>query len=227
MSSSTLLSDFFAEQALLATCILDNNSKIKTTALLDTKATRHFFIDLSIVRHVCDELHIEFIRLSKPKALWGFDGKQAPNVTHTIYPTMSILNPKKTTTPMLITKLSQHQIIFRKPKMKKREAVLDMQNDWLSFWPGHYQYDIALRLPTAEPQAKKPRDKKPCIEPSHAKKPHAEMPVTILKRPTNELPELLPYLLPSTQSVSKITNTSAPEKEAHSRRMSLALWFKS
>ena len=77
-------------------------------------------------------------------------------------------------------------------------------------------------MPAAEPQAEKPCDEKSCVEPSHAgeqhtKKPHAEKPraeephaskpMKILKRPTNELPELLPHLLPSTQGVSKVVNT--------------------
>ena len=115
VSSSMLPGDFFAEQALLATCILGNNNEIKTTALLDTGATRYFLIDPSMERCVCDELHIEPVSLSKPKALQGFDGKQAPNVTHAIYLTMTILDHKETTTPMFITKLSQHQIILGKP----------------------------------------------------------------------------------------------------------------
>ena len=129
MSSSTLPGDFFAEQALLATCTLSNNSEIETTALLDTGATGYSFVDPSMARRVCDELHIEPVRLSKPKALRGFDGKPAPNVTHAIYLTMTILDHKETTTPMLITKLGQHQIILRKPWIKKHGAVLDMRND--------------------------------------------------------------------------------------------------
>ena len=197
VSSSTLPGNVFAEQALLATCTLGNNSEIETTALLDTGATGYSFVDPSMVRRVCDKLHIEPVRLSRPKALRGFDGKPALNVTHAIYPTMTILDHKETTTPMLITKLGQHQIILGKPWMKKHGAVLDMKNDRLSFWPGHYQHDVALRLPAAEPQAVKPRDGKPCAEPSlveeqHTKKsntekpraeePHASKPMTILKR---------------------------------------------
>ena len=133
VSSSTLPDDFFAEQALLATCTLGNNSEIETTALLDTRATGYSFVDPSMARCVCDKLHIEPVRLSKPKAFRGFDGKPAPNVTHAIYPTMTILDYKETTTPMLITKLGQHQIILGKPWIKKHGVILDMQNDWLSF----------------------------------------------------------------------------------------------
>ena len=142
---------------------------------------------------------------------------------------MTVKEHRETTTPMLITKLGQHQIILGKPWMKKHGAVLDMRNDRLSFWPGYYQYDVALRLPAAEPHAEKPsmqytkklneesKAEEPRVKEPHAEEPHAELPqatephasrpMTILKRPTNKL---LPYLLPSTRGVSKITST--PEK---------------
>ena len=114
--------------------------------------------------------------------------------------------------------------------MKKHGAILDMRNNQLSFWPGYYQHDVALRLPAAEPQAVKPRDEKPCVDPSHVEEPHkklkakappAEKPrakepqagkhIKILKRTSNELPEsLLPYLFPNTRGVSKVA--SVPKK---------------
>ena len=106
-----------------------------------------------MARRICDNLMIKPIRLSKPKAICGFDGKQAPNVTHAIYPTMTVKKHREMTTPMLITKLSQHQIILGRPWMKKHGVILNMQNNQLSFWPEHYQHDVALRFPTAEPQA--------------------------------------------------------------------------
>ena len=235
VSSSTLPGDFFAEQVLLATCTLGNNNEIKTTALLDTGATGYSFVNPSMACRVCDKLHIEPVRLFRPKALRGFDGKQAPNVTHAIYPTMNILDHKETTTPMLITKLGQHQIILGKPWMKKHGAVLDMKNDRLSFWPGHYQHDVALRLPAAEPRAEKPCDEKPCVEPSHAgeqhtekphaEEPHASRPMKILKRTSNGLPELLlPYLLPSTRGVSKVANTLKAIKLEKKKKPSTIAW---
>ena len=174
VSSSMLPSDFFAEETLLATCTLGNNGEIKTTALLDTGATGYSFVDPAIARRVCDKLGIESIQLSKPKAIQGFDKKQAPSVTHAIYSTMTVQDHRETTTPMLITKLGQHQIIFGKPWMGKHGVILDMRNDQLSFWPGHYQHDVALRFPTAEPQAKKPCDEKPCAKQSPAGEQHTK-----------------------------------------------------
>ena len=69
VSSSTLPGDFSAEEALVISCTLGNNDEIKTTALLDTGATGYSFVDPAMARHVCDELQIEPIRLSKPKAI--------------------------------------------------------------------------------------------------------------------------------------------------------------
>ena len=221
VSSSSLPGDFFAEEALVTSCTLGNNEEIKTTALLDTGATGYSFVDSAMAQRICNDLLIEPIRLSKPKAIRGFDGKQAPSVTHAIYPIMTVKNHRETTTPMLITKLGQHQIIFGKPWMKKHGAVLDMRNDQLTFWPGHYQHDVALKLPTAEPQAEKPCVK-PCVEEPRAEEPHASRPVKILKRPTNELPELLPYLLPSTQGVSKVVNTPEAVKPQEKKPSTIA-----
>ena len=151
VSSSSLPGDFFAEEALVTSCTLGNNEEIKTTALLDTGATGYSFVDSLMAQRICDDLLIKSITLSKPKAIRGFDGKQAPSVTHAIYPTMMVKDHRETTTPMLITKLGQHQIILRKPWIKKHGAVLDMKNDRLTFWPGHYQHDVALSLPAGEP----------------------------------------------------------------------------
>ena len=116
--SSLLPGDFFAEEALVTLCTLENNEKIKITVLLDIRVTKYFFINPSIACCVCDKLQIEPIRLSKPKVIWGFDSKQALNVIYTIYSTMTVQDHKETITSMLITKLSQHQIIFWKPCMK-------------------------------------------------------------------------------------------------------------
>ena len=115
VSLSSLSGNFFTEKALVASCVLENKSEIKTTTLLDTGATGYSFVNPAMAQRICDNLLIEPIRLSKPKAIRGFDGKQAPSVTHAIYPTMTIQTHTETTTPMLITKLGQHPIILGKP----------------------------------------------------------------------------------------------------------------
>ena len=216
VSSSSLPGNFFAEEALATSCTLGNKEEIKTTALLDTGATRYSFVDRLMAQHICENLVIEFIQLSKPKAIQGFDGKQAPNVTHAIYPTMTVQGHRETITPMLITKLGQHQIILGKPWMKKHGVIPDMRSDQLSFWSGHCQHTNKTLV--EELNAKAPRAEKPCVEEpnSHAKEPRAGRPMTILKRLTSVLPELLPHLFPNTQGVSKVANSPEavePEKK--------------
>lgn len=66
---SSLLGNFFAKEVLVALCVLENNSKIKTTALLDTGATGYFFVDPAMAQHICDNLLIKPIQLSKLKAI--------------------------------------------------------------------------------------------------------------------------------------------------------------
>ena len=85
--------------------MLGSSNKIRTTALLDTGATRYSFVDPLMVRCVCDKLQIEPIRLSKPKVIQGFDGQQTLDITHAIYPTMIVHDHKKSITSILIIKL--------------------------------------------------------------------------------------------------------------------------
>ena len=103
--------------------------------------------------------------------------------------------------------------------MRKHGAVLDMRNDQLSFWPGHYQHDVALKPRVAEPQAEYQEEQqhtKPC-----AKEPRAGRSMTILKQLLmNESPELLPYLLPSTQGVSKVAKTPEAVKPKKKKKLS-------
>ena len=166
--------------------------------MLDTGATGYLFVDPAMACRVCDELEIKPIWLSKPKAIYGFNGKRALDVTHTIYPTMTVQDHRETVTSMLVTKLDQHQIILEKLWIKKHGAILDMKNNQLSFWLGHYQHTKPHAKPShaqklhEELNAKAPHREKSCVELSpgekqhtqepHTKELHAGIPVKILKQ---------------------------------------------
>ena len=90
----SLPDNLFTNEALMVVCSLGKMNEIKTTSLLNIKATDIAFIDLAIVRHVCEVLQISFIQLAKPKPIKGFDSKPAPPITHAIYP-MLIVQGKK------------------------------------------------------------------------------------------------------------------------------------
>ena len=59
MSSFSLPDDFFAKKALVALCLLGNNSEIKTIVLLNTGAIRYSFVDPAITHCVCNKLEIK------------------------------------------------------------------------------------------------------------------------------------------------------------------------
>ena len=140
ISASSLPSNLLTNKALVVTCSLSKINEIKTTFLLDTRATGIAFIDLEIARHVCNVLQISFIQLAKPKSIKGFDGKPVPPITHAIYPTLTVQGHTKSLAPFLITKLGQHPLILGKPWMRKHGVILDMSCDKLAFWPGHCQH---------------------------------------------------------------------------------------
>ena len=140
ISASSLPDNLFIDETLGVACSLGRMNEIKTTSLLDTKATSITFINLAMARHVCDILQISFIQLAKPKPIRGFDGKPAPSITHAIYSTLTVQGYTKSLAPFLITKLGQHPLILGKAWMQKYSVILDMSCDKLIFWPGHCQH---------------------------------------------------------------------------------------
>ena len=61
ISVSSLSGNLFTDKALIVACSLGRMNEINTTSLLDIGATGIAFIDLAIMRHVCDILQIFFI----------------------------------------------------------------------------------------------------------------------------------------------------------------------
>ena len=132
-------------------CSLGRMNKIKTTSLLDTRATGIAFINLAMACHVCDILQIFFIQLAKPKLIRRFDGKLAPLITHAIYPTLTVQSHTELLASFLITKLGQHLLILGKPWMQKHGIILDMSCDKLTFWPRHCQHPGSLLVAVNTP----------------------------------------------------------------------------
>lgn len=61
---------------------------------------------------VCQTLEIESQRLTKSKLIQRFDDKAAQPVIYAIYPIFSMENHFKSLSPLLITKLDYHFMIF-------------------------------------------------------------------------------------------------------------------
>ena len=109
-------------------------------SLFDTGATGIAFVDVAIACHVCKVLQISFIPLAKPKLVRGFDGQPAPDITHAIYPTLTMQDYSKLLAPMLVTKLGQHSLILDKLWMQKHGVIIDISCDKITFWPSHCQH---------------------------------------------------------------------------------------
>ncbi len=126
MSSSN---DFFVLKSLTIKCVLSSNEiSYSLKSLIDTEAADYSFIDELIAQNVCDHLQIESLSLIKLKSIRKFNDYYAKKlITHAIYLNLTVQDYMKRFISMLITWLSQHQMIFEKTWMNKIEIMIDMR----------------------------------------------------------------------------------------------------
>ncbi len=132
MSSSN---DLFASKSLTTECVLSSNKiSYSLKSLIDTEAADYSFIDELIAQNVCDHLQIESLSLIKLKSIRKFNDHYAKKlIIHAIYSNLTVQDHMKRFIFMLITWLSQHQMILEKTWMNKIEITIDMRNDRLQF----------------------------------------------------------------------------------------------
>jgi len=132
MSSSN---DLFVSKSLTTECVLSSNEiSYSLKSLIDTEAADYSFIDELIAQNVCDHLQIESLSLIKLKSIRRFDDHYVKKlITHAIYSNLTVQDHMKRFVSMLITRLSQHQMILEKTWMNKIEITIDMRNDRLQF----------------------------------------------------------------------------------------------
>jgi len=134
-STTSSSNDFFASKSLTIECVLSSNEiSYSLKSLIDTEAADYSFIDELIAQNVCDHLQIESLSLIKLKSIREFDDHYAKKlITHAIYSNLTVQDHMKRFVSMLITWLSQHQMILEKTWMNKIEIMIDMRNDRLQF----------------------------------------------------------------------------------------------
>ncbi len=132
MSSSN---NFFASKSLTTECVLSSNEiSYSLKSLIDTEAVDYSFIDELIAQNVCDHLQIELLSLIKLKSIRRFNDYYAKKlITHAICSNLTVQDHMKRFVFILITRLSQHQMILEKTWMNKIEMTIDMRNDRLQF----------------------------------------------------------------------------------------------
>ncbi len=134
-STMSSLNDFFASKSLTTECVLFSDEiNYSLKSLIDIEAADYLFIDELIAQNVCDHLQIELLSLIKLKSIREFDDHYAKKlITHAIYLNLTVQDHMKRFVSMLITWLSQHQMIFEKTWMNKIEIMIDMRNNHLQF----------------------------------------------------------------------------------------------
>lgn len=111
--------------------------------MIDTGATGYSFVNSSIAHSICEALKISPIRLSKPKKLKTFEGKDVTSVTHTIHPTFTIQGHSESLCPMFIADIGSYEVIIGTPWMKKHGVVIDVDKEKLYFKKMHCQHSGA------------------------------------------------------------------------------------
>ncbi len=148
--SSTMSSsdDLFASKSLTTECVLSSDEiSYSLKSLIDTEAADYSFIDELIAQNVCDHLQIESLSLIKLKSIREFDDHYAKKlITHAIYSNLTVQDHMKRFVFMLITRLSQHQMILKKTWMNKIEITIDMRNDRLQFPDSKTHINASLTL---------------------------------------------------------------------------------
>ncbi len=132
-STTSSSNDLFASKSLTTECVLSSNEiSYSLKSLIDIEAADYSFIDELIAQNVCDHLQIESLSLIKFKSIREFDDHYAKKlITHAIYLNLTVQDYMKRFVSMLITRLSQHQMILEKTWMNKIEIMIDMRNDRL------------------------------------------------------------------------------------------------
>lgn len=121
--------------------------------LVDTGASGYSFVDRSMVKPICECLHIEPIPMARRKLVRGYDGKiSATPLTHCIHPNLTLQGHKELSIPMYITDLGSHPAILGLPWLRRFTVWLDCGTD--SLWFPTVEEPIPVQLLEAIAKAK-------------------------------------------------------------------------
>jgi hypothetical protein len=114
MFSCNLKDDLFDEDSVIKSCILDDENQYLVKAMINNDCTEYSFVNNIIVRKICKALHISSIKLNKSRKMKDYDERMSESIIHVIYLRITIKNHVESSISLLITKLSQHDIILKK-----------------------------------------------------------------------------------------------------------------
>jgi hypothetical protein len=114
MFSCNLKKNLFDEDLIIESCILNDENQYLIKAMKDNDYIDYSFVNNIIVRKICEALKINSIKLNKFRKMKDYDERMSELITHVIYLRMLIRNHVESFIFLLITKLSQHNIILKK-----------------------------------------------------------------------------------------------------------------
>jgi hypothetical protein len=128
MSSCNLKNNLFDNDLVLESCILDDENQYLIKAMKDNDCIDYSFVNSIIVSSICETLKISSMKLNKSRKIKKYDKRMSDSITHVIYSRMIIEDYVESFIFLLITKLSQHDIILEKSWMWKHE--MSYHNHW-------------------------------------------------------------------------------------------------
>jgi hypothetical protein len=135
-----LKNDLLNKDLVIESCILNDENLYLIKAMIDNDCIDYLFVNNIIVRKICETLNINSIKLNKSRKMKDYDKRISELITHAIDFRMTIRNCVESFTFLLITKLSQHDIILEKSSMRKHEISYHEHSNYISFLSDHSKY---------------------------------------------------------------------------------------
>jgi hypothetical protein len=137
MSSCNLKNDLFDDDLVIESCILDDENQYLVKAMIDNDCIDYSFVNSVIVSNICETLKISSMKLNKSRKIKKYDERMSDSIIHVIYSRMIIRDHVESSIFLLITKLSQHDIILEKSWMRKHEMSYHDHSDDIFFLSDH------------------------------------------------------------------------------------------
>jgi hypothetical protein len=114
MSSCNLKNNLFDNDLVIKSCILDDENQYLVKAMIENDCIDYSFVNDTIVRSICETLKISSVKLNKSRKIKKYDERMRDSITHVIYSKIIIRDYIESSTLLLITKLSHHEILLEK-----------------------------------------------------------------------------------------------------------------
>ena len=107
--------NYFDKSFLIDVILFSQDESIKIRSLINSDSTTYILINVKLADHICQELEIQFVQLTKKKLIREYDEKLVRKIiTHKILLNLTIKDHKKLIVSMLIVDIEHHEVILEK-----------------------------------------------------------------------------------------------------------------